>query len=89
MVVVDCGSVNAGVFIEGALVINGVDIGHVDVAQDDSDSALVNAISAIEGVEAALDGSALTISHASRLEISGSATSGDYQVIDCNIGIYE
>ena len=85
--ITDDQAVAAGAFTAGQLLINGVDVGAVTVAANDSDSALRNAINAVSsqtGVSATLDGSSqlvLTAADGRNIDIAGTDPNGDTPVL--------
>tara|TARA_R110002020_G_scaffold221068_1_gene429077 strand:- start:381 stop:650 length:270 start_codon:yes stop_codon:yes gene_type:complete len=66
------GTIDRGAFVAGDLLINGVDVGAVEVLRDDADNALRSAIETVEGVSASIDATgALVLSSQNQIEISG------------------
>tara|TARA_R100001530_G_scaffold73449_1_gene51793 strand:+ start:149 stop:418 length:270 start_codon:yes stop_codon:yes gene_type:complete len=83
------GAVEAGFYRSGDCELNGAQLGEVTVLSRDADSALTNAINALDGVTAILSNGNLTLEWSGQLVIDGLDPTGGGCVVQFEPGTYE
>ena len=68
----NAGRVTQGFYIDGNLRLNGVNLGELEVQDNDADSALRDAMNAVDGISANFnDDNELILTHATQIAVDG------------------
>ena len=87
----NAGRVTQGFYIDGNLRLNGVNLGELEVQDNDADSALRDAMNAVDGISANFnDDNELILTHATQIAVDGTNTHGNNFVCEhLALGTYE
>jgi len=88
---INVGRVAQGFYIDGNLRLNGVNLGELEVQDNDADSTLRDAMNAVDGISANFnDDSELILTHATQIVADGTNTHGNNFVCEnLALGTYE